>query len=146
VEHWNVDEPTQFFWIDDAFGVTQYESPLVHGWNHSLAQIRTMLRRGVKIVMTSRNYIYNRARHDLKESAFPLLSESQVVIDVHDLSNLERQQILYNHLKLGNQPLPFLSSIKPHLEYISAHTRFIPETARRIADPMFTKDLYLSEY
>jgi len=146
VEHWNVDEPTQFFWIDDAFGVTQYESPLVHGWNHSLAQIRTMLRRGVKIVMTSRDYIYNRARHDLKESAFPLLSESQVVIDVHDLSSLEKQQILYNHLKLGKQPLTFLSSIKPYLESISAHSRFIPETARRIADPIFTKDLYLSEY
>lgn len=146
VEHWNVDEPTQFFWIDDAFGVTQYESPLAHGWNHSLAQVRTMLRRGVKIVMTSRDYIYNRARHDLKESAFPLLSESKVVIDVHDLSNLERQQILYNHLKLGKQPLTFLSSIKPYLESISAHPRFIPETARRIADRMFTKDLYLSEY
>lgn len=146
VEHWNVDEPTQFFWIDDAFGVTQYESPLAHGWNHSLVQIRTMLRRGVKIVMTSRDYIYNRARNDLKESAFPLLSESQVVIDVHDLTILEKQQILYNHLKLGKQPLDFISSIKPYLEFISAHQRFIPETARRIADPIFTKDLYLSEY
>lgn len=146
VEHWNIDEPTQFFWIDDAFGVTQYESSLVHGWNHSLAQIRTMLRRGAKIVMTSRDYIYNRARNDLKESAFPLLSESKVVIDVHDLTSLERQQILYNHLKLGKQPPDFLSSIKPYLDAISAHPRFIPEIARRIADPMFTKDLYLGKY
>jgi hypothetical protein len=96
--------------------------------------------------MTSRDYIYNRARHDLKESAFPLLSESQVVIDVHDLSTLERQQILYNHLKLGKQPTAFRSTIKPHLEYMAAHPRFIPETARRIADPLFTRGLYLSEY
>jgi len=146
VEHWNVDEPTQFFWIDDAFGVTQYESPLVHGWNHSLVQVKTMLRQGAKIIMTSRDYIYNRARLDLKESAFPLLSESQVVIDVHDLSDFEKQQILYNHLKLGKQPLSFRSQIKPHLEYISAHPRFIPETARRISDPLFTKDLYVSQY
>jgi energy-coupling factor transporter ATP-binding protein EcfA2 len=146
VERWNVDEPSQFFWIDDAFGVTQYESPLVHGWNHSLAQVKTMLRRGAKIVMTSRDYIYNRARQDLKESAFPLLSESQVVIDVHDLSDLERQQILYNHLKLGKQPTEFRVAIQPHLEYMAAHPRFIPETARRIADPLFTSDLYLSKY
>ena len=146
VERWNVDEPSQFFWIDDAFGVTQYESPLVHGWNHSLVQVKTMLRQGCKIVMTSRDYIYNRARHDLKESAFPLLSESQVVIDVHDLSDLEKQQILYNHLKLGKQPAAFRTDIKPHLEYMAAHPRFIPETARRIADPLFTKDLYLGEY
>lgn len=146
VERWNVDEPSQFFWIDDAFGVTQYESPLVHGWNHSLAQVKTMLRQGCKIVMTSRDYIYNRARHDLKESALPLLSESQVVIDVHDLSDLEKQQILYNHLKLGKQPAAFRTDIEPHLEYMAAHPRFIPETARRIADPLFTKDLYLGEY
>ena len=146
VEHWNVEEPTQFFWVDDAFGVTQYESALAHGWNHSLAQIKTMLRQGAKIVMTSRDYIYNRARHDLKESAFPLINESQVVIDVHDLSDLEKQQILYNHLKLGKQPVAFCSSTKPYLEYIAAHSRFIPETARRIADPLFTKNLYLSEY
>ncbi|KIF54652.1 hypothetical protein H735_01600 [Vibrio owensii CAIM 1854 = LMG 25443] len=146
VEHWNVEEPTQFFWIDDAFGVTQYESSLVHGWNHSLAQVKAMLRQGVKIVMTSRDYIYNRARQDLKESTFPLISESQVVIDVHELSELERQQILYNHLKLGKQPAAFRTSIKPYLEYIAAHSRFIPETARRIAEPLFTKDLYISEY
>ncbi|MHB0843060.1 nSTAND3 domain-containing NTPase [Stutzerimonas nitrititolerans] len=146
VERWNVDEPSQFFWIDDAFGVTQYESPLVHGWNHSLAQVKAILRQGGKIVMTSRDYIYNRARRDLKESVFPLLSESQVVIDVHELSDLEKQQILYNHLRLGRQPASFLASIKAYLEYVAAHPRFIPETARRIADPLFTKDIYMSEY
>lgn len=146
VERWNVDEPSQFFWIDDAFGVTQYESPLVHGWNHSLVQVKTMLRQGAKIVMTSRDYIYNRARQHLKESAFPLLSESQVVIDVHDLSALEKQQILYNHLKLGRQPAAFRSTVGPHLEYVAAHQRFIPETARRISDPLFTRDLYVSQY
>lgn len=146
VDRWNVDEPSQFFWIDDAFGVTQYESPLVHGWNHRLTQVKAMLRQGVKIVMTSRDYIYNRARQDLKESAFPLLSESQVVIDVHDLTDLEKQQILYNHLKLGKQPAKFRSDIKKYLEQMAVHSRFIPETARRIADPFFTKDLYLNEY
>lgn len=146
VERWNVHEPSQFFWLDDAFGVTQYESPLVHGWNHAIAQVKAMLRHGAKVVMTSRDYIYNRARQDLKESAFPLLSESQVVIDVHELSLTERQQILYNHLKLGRQSASFRSRIKPHLELVAAHTRFIPETARRIADPVFTKDLYIGEY
>ncbi|WP_421413014.1 hypothetical protein ACOMDM_16485 [Serratia plymuthica] len=145
-ERWNPDESSQFFWVDDAFGVTQYESSLVYGWNHSLVQIRAMLLRGVKIVMTSRDYIYNRARNDLKESAFPLLSESQVVIDVHELSNLEKQQILYNHLKLGRQSVAFRSRIKQFLEDISAHSRFIPETARRIADPFFTKNIPLSKY
>jgi hypothetical protein len=146
VEHWNPDEPSQFFWLDDAFGVAQYESFLVHGWNHILPQIRTMLRKGAKIVMTSRDYIYNRARKDLKEGAFPLLRESQVVIDVHDLTGDEKRRILYNHLKLGRQPSAFRTKVKPHLESVAAHDRFIPETARRLADPLFTDGLYIDEY
>jgi hypothetical protein len=146
VEKWNVEEPSQFFWVDDAFGSTQYESPLAQGWNHAMLEVKAMLKRGSKIVMTSRNYIYNRARQDLKLSAFPLLSESQVVIDVHDLSEAEKQQILYNHLKLGGQDLKFRTNIKPFLVGIAAHERFIPETARRLADPIFTKDLILGKY
>lgn len=145
-ERWNPEEPSQFFWLDDAFGVTQYEDFLVHRWNHVLPQIKTMLRKGAKIVMTSRDYIYNRARKDLKESAFPLLKESQVVIDVHDLSAEEKRQILYNHLKLGKQPRTFRSEIKPYLEDIASHPRFIPETARRLADPLFTKALFIDTY
>jgi hypothetical protein len=146
VDRWNPDEPSQFFWIDDAFGVTQYESFLVHGWNHALPMIRTMLRKSAKIVMTSRDYIYKRARNDLKEGAFPLLRESQVVIDVHDLTAEEKQQILYNHIKLGKQDQQFRAEIKPHLPAIAANSRFVPETARRLADPLFTAELELNRY
>lgn len=146
VEHWNLDDSSQFFWIDDAFGVTQYEAFLVRSWNHIFPQIRTMLRQGARIVMTSRDYIYNRARQDLKEGAFPLLQESQVVIDVHGLAETEKQQILYNHLKLGGQPKTFREKVKSYLESIAAHERFIPETARRLADPAFTKSLHVNQH
>jgi hypothetical protein len=146
VKRWNPDEPSQFFWIDDAFGVTQYESLLVNGWNHALPQIRAMLRSGAKIVMTSRDYIYNRARNDLKEGAFPLLQESRVVIDVRDLTTEEKQQILYNHIKLGKQGSAFRKAIKPHLLAIANHARFVPETARRLADPVFTKGLTVARH
>lgn len=145
-DRWNPEEKSQFFWIDDAFGIMQYESSLTHSWNHILPQVKTMLRQGAKIVMTSRDYIYKRARRDLKESAFPLFNESQVVIDVHALSSQEKQQILYNHLKLGSQTSAFRAEIKQYLPSVAAHSRFIPEIARRLADPAFTKKLYLTEY
>ena len=63
---WNPNEPSQFFWLDDAFGVTQYDETLVSRWNYLLARIPAMLPKGAKIVMTSRDYIYNRARNSLK--------------------------------------------------------------------------------
>ncbi len=145
-DHWNPNEQSQFFWLDDAFGVTQYEESQVRRWNHILPQIRAMLRNGAKIVMTSRDYIYNRARRDLKESAFPLLNESRVVIDMHELSPEEREQILYNHIKLGTQPHSFRVKIKPYLQDVASHERFIPETARRLGDPFFTRELLLDKY
>jgi len=141
IAHWNSDSPDQFFWVDDAFGTMQYESDLVSHWNHKLPQVKSMLNQGIKVVMTSRNYIYERARKDLKEGAFPLFKESQVVIDLHKLTQSEKEQILYNHLKLGKQSLDFIKEVKPYLHKIAGNERFTPEMARRLADPAFTKNL-----
>ena len=145
IDHWNTNKSTQFFWIDDAFGVTQQDDALVDSWSRAWPTIRAMIRRGAKIVLTSRDYIYNRVRDRLKEPGFPLLNESQVVIDVHELSEYEKRQMLYNHIKLGNQPASFRTAIKPFLEEIAAHPRFVPETARRLGDSAFTKSLQLHE-
>ena len=144
IDHWNPNEPSQFIWMDDAFGVTQYEDSLVREWNRILTNVRTMLSKGSKIVLTSRDYIYNRARNDLKANAFPMLNESQVVIDVRDLTVNEKRQILYNHVKLGSQPKEFRTEIKPYLERVANRPRFIPEIARRLADPSFTRGLCLT--
>ena len=144
-QHWNPDEPTQFFWIDDAFGVGQYESTLALAWNHVFPHVSVAIRKGARIVMTSRDYIYNAARRDLKVSIFPLLDESQVVIDVHQLTLEEKRHILYNHLKLGDQSTSFLTSIKPFLEDVAHHRRFAPETARRLAHPLFTTGLAITK-
>lgn len=145
IDHWNTNQSTQFFWIDDAFGVTQQDDALVDRWSRAWPTIRTMVRRGDKIVLTSRDYIYNRVRDRLKEQAFPFLNEGQVVIDVRELSDDERGRILYNHIKLGNQPATFRTAIKPFLEEIAVHPRFVPETARRLGDTAFTKSLQLHQ-
>lgn len=146
VAHWNPHESSQFFWIDDAFGVTQYESDLVSGWNHVLSEMRAMVNKGSKIVMTSRDYIYKQARQKLKESAFPLFQESQTVVNVHDLTAEERAQILYNHLKLGRQPREFRKKIEDLLDGVASHRRFIPEIARRLSHPKLIGDLHLSAW
>jgi len=45
-QHWNPHEPTQFFWIDDAFRVGQYESGLALAWNHVFPEVSAAIRRG----------------------------------------------------------------------------------------------------
>ena len=140
--HWNaVEDSKQLFWIDDAFGTIQYQRDYAEAWNGLWPEVSAAIKQGVFIVMTSRDYVYARARLDLKESAFPLLREAQVVIRVQELSPEERREILYNHVKLGEQPKEFRTAIKPHLDFIARHERFLPEVARRLGSPRFTKDL-----
>lgn len=143
--HWNTEEASRFIWVDDAFGVTQYESHLVMGWNRTLDSLTAMIKLGHRVVMTSRDYIYKQARRDLKKTSFPLFEESQVVIDVKELSMAEREQILYNHLKLGDQRKDILGKLKPFLSDVAANERFIPETARRLGNSQYTKSLAYTE-
>ena len=142
--HWNPNEPSQFFWIDDAFGETQYQRSRVDGWNSRLKMIRAAVKAGARILMTSRTYIWNAAQRDLKLSEFPLLTNSQVIIDVQGLSDLERAQILYNHLRLGDQSCEMRGSLKPFMPTIATNPDFLPETARRLGSTFFTGDLTVS--
>ena len=141
VRHWNPHEPAQFFWVDDAFGATQYQPDLAAAWNRSWPHVSAAIRRGARILFTSRDYVYRAARPNLKISAFPLINESQVVIDVQHLSPSERRQILYNHIKLGRQTPAFKRRIKPFLNGVAASSRFLPEIARRLGNPLFTRRL-----
>jgi len=144
-KHWNPKEPKQLFWIDDAFGATQVDWAKTFAWNSAFPHVQAALKKGAKIIFTSRDYIYKKARESLKETALPLIKESQVVINVQDISVNERQQILYNHIKLGDQSQKFKSQIKPFLSLVVDHPKFSPETARRLANPLFTKSLTISK-
>jgi hypothetical protein len=144
VKHSNPNEPKQFFWVDDAFGATQLDWRATVDWNGAFAHVRGAIRRGARFVFTSRDYVYGHARNFLKESALPVLNESQVVIRVEQLTKDEREQILYNHIRLGAQPANFKSDIKPLLAGVAANNRFSPELARRLGHPAFTKGLRLS--
>ena len=137
LDHWNPDH-NQFFWIDDAFGTTQYQAALADDWNRVLTQLASAVSKGAKIVMTSRDYIWQDARRALKLNSFLPLRDNQVVVDVEKLTDQDKQQILYNHLRLGRQPRPFKTAVKPHLIEACAVPHFLPEIARRFADPAFT--------
>lgn len=142
VRHSNPHETRQFFWVDDAFGPTQLDWQAAVQWNRVFPHMQAAMRRGAKIVFTSRDYIYRNARSFLKESALPVLNESQVIIRVENLTKDEREQILYNHIRLGTQPKGFKQRVKPFLSNLASHKRFGPEIARRLGHPAFTKQLH----
>ncbi|MDX2828301.1 hypothetical protein PV416_46460 [Streptomyces ipomoeae] len=144
VRHWNPNEPNQFFWIDDAFGSVRHDRHLTDNWARRMREVMAAVRGGAKVVLTSRDYIYRDARRYLKESTYPLLHEQQVVVDAAQLSPEERRQILYNHIKLGDQPRDVRSSMKPHLHDAADADPFYPEAARRLGLQAFTRRLQLN--
>lgn len=140
LDRWNPDI-RQVLWVDDAFGSNQVEAAKVDGWNSQLPLLRAVVKSGTNVIFTSRNYIWEGARRSLRTSQFPLLGESQVVIDVQELSEVERAQILYNHIRLGNQPADMRRRLKPFLATAATAKNFLPETARRLGASEFTRRL-----
>lgn len=134
----------QFFWIDDAWGNTQYQRHITEGWNQVFPLMQGAIQRGTRFLITSRDYIWQAAQADLKLQALPLLKKSQVVINVQELEQQEKAQILYNHLKLGDQPIEFRRQVKPYLPELADRPDFLPETARRLGSTFFTSSLWPS--
>lgn len=138
IESWNPHEPDQLFWVDDAFGAIQHDQQLTDQWSRRLDQVMTAVSSGAKVILTSRDYIYREARRHLKDYAYPLLREQAVVVDVEQLSEEERRQILYNHLRAGDQPESVLKNWRPYLQSVAASRAFQPEIARRLGRKAFT--------
>lgn len=143
-QHLNPKE-SQFFWIDDAWGSTQYQRDSAESWNRILPLMQAAVKRGTRFLLTSRDYIWERAKGDLKLHAFPLLNQSQVVINVQKLAEPERAQILFNHIRMGDQPQKFRTKIKPFLPELATRGDFLPETARRLGSNFFAGALVPSK-
>lgn len=131
----------QFFWIDDAWGNTQYQKQTAEAWNQVFPYMQGAMRKGTRFLITSRDYIWKAAQRDLKIQALPVLGKSQVTINVQELKSQEKAQILYNHLKLGDQPTSFRQAVKPFLPELSELKDFLPETARRLGTRFFAGEI-----
>ena len=144
-EHLNPNYTNQLFWIDDAFGSTQYDSYLARRWDDNLMHLSAAIRHGARVIFTSRDYIFERAQYEIRRGNFPLLWDSQVIVDVEDLTTDERSQILYNHIRHGNQRRQVRKEMKPFLSAAASVTHFSPEVARRLGNREFTTRLDITK-
>jgi energy-coupling factor transporter ATP-binding protein EcfA2 len=145
VSTWDPNIENRLFWIDDAFGSIQYAPSLMEKWNKVFLTMKAAVRRNNRFVLTSRTYIWKQAKADLKLHVFPPLERGHVVVDVEKLTIPEKQRILYNHLKFGEQNKKFLLSCRPFLNAVVKSDDFRPEIARRLSNPMFTEGLDVTQ-
>lgn len=141
LETWNPNEPSGFFWVDDAFGPNQLREDFVDRWLSIMPKVQAAIAAGNKFVLTSRRHIYAAAKLKLGTRTHPFLRDGQALVDVGGLTPPEREQILYNHIKAGTQPPGWKSRIKPQLAALAKEPTLLPEIARRLGDPAFTRQI-----
>lgn len=139
--HWNPNRPSQLLLLDDAFGSTNFDPAAAEEWNRQLPFIKAALASGTKLLVTSRDYVYHAAKQQLKRGDLPRSQESEILIEVEKLTLGERQRMVYNHLRMGNQPIRFKRAVKPYLSRFTRTPGMLPEVARRLGDSRFTREL-----
>jgi hypothetical protein len=141
LESWNPNEPSGFYWIDHAFGPNQPREDYIDRWIAIMPKIQAAVADGNRFVLTSRRHIYEAAKPKLGSRNHPLFRDRRAIVDVGELTNQERRQILYNHIKAGTQSSIWKSRVKPQLDSLADEPLFLPEIARRLSDPAYTKHI-----
>lgn len=138
---WNPHEKNRLYWIDDAFGPNQLRADFIDCWINAMPKVKAAIELGNRFILTSRTHIWQGAKPKLGTRNLAVLADARAVVDLGALSPEEREQIIYNHLKAGNQTVAWKRQIKPHLPALVGNPRLLPEIARRLGDSMFTKAL-----
>ena len=137
-QHWNPNDNKRLFWVDDAFGANLLMPDYVNAWIEFMPKLKAALDHGCHFILTSRTHIWNDAAPRLGSRNHPLLAAGTAVVNVGGLTQSEREQILYNHLKAGTQPSAWKARIKDHLSQLSQESNLLPELARRLGDKDYT--------
>lgn len=137
-QHWNPHDNKRLFWVDDAFGSNLLMPEYINAWIEFMPKLKTAIDHGCHFILTSRTHIWNDARPRLGSRNHQLLETGTAVVSVGDLTQSEREQILYNHLKAGTQPSHWKVQIKGHLSQLSRQYGLLPELARRLGDKDYT--------
>jgi energy-coupling factor transporter ATP-binding protein EcfA2 len=139
LDNWNTNENNSFFWVDDAFGPNQAREDFIDRWISLMPKVQAAMAAGNRFVLTSRRHIYEAAKPKLGSRNHPLLRDGQAIVNIGYLTSSERRQILYNHIKAGTQTTFWKSRVKPQLTILAEEPTLLPEIARRLGDPTFTR-------
>lgn len=139
--HWNTDDRRRFFWFDDAFGSNVLRDDYVQEWASIFSSVQTAITQGNRVLFTSRNHIYIAAMRRLGQRNLPVFRDRTAVVEVGQLTDEEKSQILYNHINFGTQSSSWKTAAKPFLAAVAKKPNFLPGIAERLGNPAFTKKL-----
>jgi hypothetical protein len=129
---WSPNDRQVIYWVDDVFGETTFDENRADQWSAALTKVEAARRRGARILFCTRDYILTAAEQEMKRSKVDIINDARVRVDVTNLTEEERDSILYNHVKHGDLPKRKKSQLKLHLPVAARLHSFSPELARRL--------------
>jgi hypothetical protein len=135
-EIFSVYEPKQkqIFFADDAVGTIYFDPSLGDFWSRNLPIVLRKLDKNHKLIWTARMYILQEAIESTKLGEnidnFPGIHE--VLVEVGDLTKMDKALILYNHAKIANLSMAAKEIVRKNSERIIEHPNYTPERIRQL--------------
>jgi len=126
----------KLFVADDAIGSVSLQSDKNDAWARDLPGIVRSLDKDRLLIWTARHYILEAALSGsaLGDALDHFPGEHEVVVEVGDLSQLEKAEILYNHAKRARLAPGHRSLIRRLALTIVLHPNFTPERIRQLVE------------
>jgi len=123
----------QLFICDDVFGDISLQADKKDEWTRSLNRLLSTLNSNHKLIWTARCYILQEAIENSKlMEDRPSLNDDKVIVNVENLTELEKAMILYNHAKKANLPDSIKYFIRKGCKVIVNNEYFAPESIRQL--------------
>lgn len=140
-DHWKPGESARIFYFDDFLGWGSTIWSRVYELNDNVDFLKGAMKSGCRFIFTSRNYVWQEALLNIKLHQLVALRSGQVAIDLQALTVLEKAQILFNHLKHGDQSSGWRADFQDYYKQVVLDQSFTPECARRMGRTEYTKTL-----
>lgn len=134
-------EQRQLFVADDAVGSLSFNPLLGDDWSRDLPGILAKLDSDHLLIWTTRAYILKAALSGsrLGETLSDFPGAYEVLVEVGELSLVEKAQILYNHAKHGHLCSTSRALVRERASEIVSHRSFTPERIRQLVDNVLPK-------
>lgn len=130
-------EKKQFFYFDDFLGATLLEIFTKNSDSKIVQFIKKIITdKNKKMILTSRTNILNRAKNLSEIFNIEKIEKKEFEINVSDLTDIEKAEILYNHVWHSSLPQEYIDTFYDNRNYwkIIHHPNFNPRLISFITD------------
>jgi hypothetical protein len=121
-------ETARLFVADDAIGSISLEPRLADGWSRDLPGILRKLNSKRLLIWTARRYILEEAlaKSRLKDAIQDFPKPHDVLVEVGNLTVMQKAEMLYNHAKAANLRPEYRELVRVNAQRIIHHPNFTP--------------------